>query len=497
MLCFIVLLSFLPFQILARPSYQEAQRILEEAPENILRVVENAPQIYEFPSRFDNEDSVSFKGQTFRQVLINDLKSFINSLKRGAYPGSVVDLERTLNSYFKFRSDGSLRGEGFINGNSRHRLTFKDLQGERRFPSEGLNYNSIQFPAKNLVDKIAGNDNPLRHGALKGWQEFDLMSIDADRQQDTFAEPEDLLQAIFKRLAINATSGSSFTVPNGNLEVQRIDKAYITKEGVDLAEIVHKFLQSSVSFSQASGDYLSTDLSPQKGLHADNEQPYKGSANYTALEHYWDEAFGYFGAARDFSTYNDQEIMKKLSKDSNGDGTISILTEKNHSGATKNSSRMDWIAQTYGEGGLDLSGELIDAFTKGRELIRQRPNGYRDYVEAYASIAIGAWEKTFAAVAIHYLNSTIKMIDSYGTEDYLFTMYAKFWSEMKGFSLAFQFNPTSQLSVDQFESFHRLIGDKPVLMTDGPAVEYKEDLLIARRILQKAFRFSDANVEVF
>ena len=488
----------------ARPHYEEAKTILENAPDHIKAVMSNAPHTYEFSSNFDGKDNVSFTGQTFRQVLINDLKIFMKTLKRGGYPGSANDAEAAMNSYFKFNSNAPFRGYGTVNGFGPHRLIFKDLNKNSIGVAEGSIYNEIQFPAKNLVSKMAGNDNPLKHGELKGWNTenfygLNLRSIDADRKEDPFVEPEDLIQAIFKTVAKNAAIGSSFTVANGELSAQRIYDANITKDGVNLREITHKFLQGAVALSQVAKDYFSTDLGIKKGLNANNTDPYKGSTNYTALEHYWDEGFGYFGAARDFTTYTDDQIAKGLSKDSDGDGKISVLKEKNIGGVAANTARIDLIAATYGDGGLDLSGETINAFLVGRELINKRPEGYLKYVRANAAVAIGAWEKTLGAVVIHYLNSTLDMMDAYGTEHYLFSMHAKFWSEMKGYGLAFQFNPTSLLNIADFEKFHLLIGDHPVLMTASQADidKYKRDLLKARSILRNAFGFSEINTEIF
>ena len=48
-----------------------------------------------------------------------------------------------------------------------------------------------------------------------------------------------------------------------------------------------------------------------------------GPTRDTAMEHAWDEAFGYFGAARDYSRYTDEQLAGKVDDftfDSNGDG---------------------------------------------------------------------------------------------------------------------------------------------------------------------------------
>ena len=52
---------------------------------------------------------------------------------------------------------------------------------------------------------------------------------------------------------------------------------------------------------------------------------------YTAMEHHWDESFGYFGAARDYNTGYSDDTDRKTDpyNDSNGDGLIDFKTEYN------------------------------------------------------------------------------------------------------------------------------------------------------------------------
>ena len=103
------------------------------------------------------------------------------------------------------------------------------------------------------------------------------------------------------------------------------------------------------------------------------------------------------------------------------------------------------------------------------------------------------WEKAISATAIHYINDLIRDIAASPQDFY---NVSKHWSELKGFSLAFQFNRRSPLTAADFEKFHRLIGDKPVLESAGQAKqdEYVESLKEARAILAKAYSFAKENV---
>ncbi len=67
------------------------------------------------------------------------------------------------------------------------------------------------------------------------------------------------------------------------------------KTGYDWQQLFSKFTMGALAYNQAVDNYL------DEKLEADvkpNGQPYKDGAYYTGKEHCWDEAFGYFGAAR-------------------------------------------------------------------------------------------------------------------------------------------------------------------------------------------------------
>ena len=264
--------------------------------------------------------------------------------------------------------------------------------------------------------------------------------------------------------------------------------------GVDMKQLIQKFLLGSVNFSQAAGDYLSTDLNSTKGLNASDSEPYKAGANYTALEHHWDEAFGYFGAARNYLEYSDFDLKKKIDIDTNQDKKISLISEKNFTYAI-NAGRFD---ATSTSPKTTFSEDIMEGFLQGRYLIQQKPSGYKPYLKALSIKILGNWEKVNAATVIHYLNVSIKELNSYGTEEYLFKDLAKFWSEMKGFALGFQFNPESILNKSGFVKFHQLVDDAPVVPTPSnqhDVEDYKQKLLQARTLLKDVYQFSDENMK--
>jgi len=275
-----------------------------------------------------------------------------------------------------------------------------------------------------------------------------------------------------------------------------VTAAYVTANGWDTNQLLQKFLHVAVSFSQAAEDYLLLEGRPGKGLLADNDSVAKAGQNFSTLEHGWDEGFGYFGAARDYLNYSPKQISAGLSKDSDQDGYISILSEKNF-GLSLNAARRDMGAPS---GTTNLANGAMQAFIRGRALITARPENYLPYVTAEATLALGYWEQTIAATVIHYINKTHKSLGQYGSQQYLFTDLAKFWSEMKGFAMAFQFHPYSSVSDEDFDLLHRLIADRPALPhQDGQVFvdQYRAKLLEARQILENSFGFKPEDTKAW
>ena len=473
-----ILLSLLmSASAMAQTPYEAAKATMASAPESIQNVLKTTPETYTFNSVLGEGSSVSYTGQTFRLVLINDLKSYMGSVKRGDF----IDQEEALgvlNSYYEFNYFSSSDAMDAVEATSEFKTTAKHLDGSEAFISEGFFYGDLKGSGKNLKKKMAGIDNPLRRGSLYGVQ--------------TAVTADDYVQDLFSEFALNAAEGESFLMPNGNLPKQRVFKAGVTKDGRDLTQLVQKFFHGSISYNQAARDYLSTDLSEKKGLNASNDVAYKPGKNYTKLEHHFDEGFGYFGAAVDYKLYTHKQIKSKLSRDTNNDGDISIESEMNL-GLAVNSAKRDLGAKVK----TNFKNEAIDAFLQARHLITQKPEGYRNYVIANANIALGAWEKTIASSAVHYINKTVKEMNEYGTEDYLYTNFAKYWSELKGFAMALQFSPIAMLSDADFDKVHALIGDKPVLpsASKDEVQTYQAQLMEARLLLQNAYKFNPVNAQ--
>jgi hypothetical protein len=276
---------------------------------------------------------------------------------------------------------------------------------------------------------------------------------------------------------------------------------YVTPRGHDLKQRIQKFLLMAVTFSQGTDDYLDDDVA-DKGLLSTNAR--EDGKSFSTLGHAWDEAFGYFGAARDYLDYSDDEVAAADGRsdwqgmhDSDDDGAIDLRSKLNF-GASVNCAKRDRGASA--DAATDFSGDAMTAFLAGRtailaagdELTPEQLDGLRGHRDQ----AVQAWERAIAATVVHYINEVIVDTTAIGSADYLFTDHAKHWSEMKGFALGFQFNPRSPLDAATFAQLHQLMGDQPVL-ADAMQSErdaYLDDLRAARALLQQAYGFADANM---
>ncbi|CAA0123536.1 Uncharacterised protein [BD1-7 clade bacterium] len=472
-----------------------------------------APETYAFASKLANGSSVSYSGQTARQVLISDLADAVGALQV-ASAETADDIEEDLQFFIK-GDDIDTTEHGFT------------LDGETVIP--GPTYADISS-GKNLIGKIAGGyllENNTTAGEATRWAnangEFGASGrfYGWEDASATINRPIDLLN-LFVRRAAEGSEGNGFAINGGAIDV---DVAYLDKYGRDYKQLVQKFALGAVAFSQGTSDYLSPRF--------EFENVYESGDKYTTAEHHWDEGFGYFGAARNYSRYTDDEIAGKGGRDGwakgyndfdTSDGGIDLGSEINLANST-NCAKRDRGATDA----TNFTKEVFDAFLAGRAILSEAAsratlidtdaanNGAIALTTAelaalneLSEIASVTWEKCVAATVVHYINDVTGDMDNFDNGQYAdlanFTDLAKHWSEMKGFALGLQFNRYSPFnenaaSVDKLEEILALMGDAPVL-ADGKQIEaqvgvdaYKTDLLKARSMLQDAYEFSQANVE--
>lgn len=176
--------------------------------------------------------------------------------------------------------------------------------------------------------------------------------------------------------------------------------------GVDVITLTEVTLMGAVMYYQATGVYL-TDA--KTGAQVDNETVTDGEG--TALQHHWDEAFGYFGAPKDFPT--------------------------------NTANARFWAAECNElESKLHLNDSIMTAFITGRAAINNDDHETKD---AQIAIIREKWEIVVAAIAIHELNEAK---DDFGDD----ALRNHEVTEAIGFIRSLQFNPIKKISNAQVQS---------------------------------------------
>tara|TARA_A100001011_G_scaffold397179_1_gene497380 strand:+ start:309 stop:2024 length:1716 start_codon:yes stop_codon:yes gene_type:complete len=464
----------------------------------------NAPDTYgDFASSFiKGESSISYTGQVARQMLILGLVNTMTSVTEGT---DVTTVTNAMHDWV----DGPTEDLS---------LAFYTTKGGE--PVLNAATVSAISSGKNLDGKIAGGDgdgggetSKLINDEFFGWSEGLAAS----------ATPIDLVDYMIGKLATEVSDGTSVTVSTvaGDTVVSVSD--YQTDAyGRNWRQLIQKFLLGAVTLSQATNDYLQQDFANM----LDQE---KGTKAYGTGEHDWDEAFGYFGAARNGNEFTDDEAVGKTPgtgfpeardaykngyNDANADGSIDPRSEV-FLGISQNCAKRDRLdIDGDGVGETNMSKEAFDAFVLGRHVIAEATAAQsmsaaqEAIVKAQAEIAGMAMEKCVAATVIHYINDIIADIGNFSDGKFAdtsnFNNYTKHWGEMKGFALGLQFSPWSPFASGEGRSNLKLIlsrmGDAPVMPDgtqagiaySGGTAGYISMMQGNRTLLQDAYGFDEA-----
>ena len=425
-----VLLTFASLFLAACGSDEEDDA--EELEEGTATIA--VPQAYVFDSRFmEGESSVSYSGQVVRNLLLQDLKSTTDSVgKDGARPIAVSDLLK----FYEYDDA----------------LNLKTLTTTGALSASESHYSALST-GKNLVGKIS-----------------DEQVIGYNQTAD------DLVREWFKGIAENSQDSDKLGTP----------MAYTTDDGVDMSQMINKVLIGAVPYYQATGVYLGGLL------ERDNSEARDGTDPYTSMEHAWDEAFGYFGAARDYSRYTDDQLAGSVDDftfDSNSDGSIDFKSEYNF-GLSRNAGKRD-----KGGSGVDFTQEIFNAFLAGRTAITNQ--GTVAEISAHRQAAANGMEKVIAATVVHYINDTLSDMSDLGTADENIANLNKHWAEMKGYTVALQYNPFRLITDGQLAELHGIMGKAPIYEKPGSnayntqVANYKR----AKDVMQAAYGFSNTNMD--
>ncbi len=464
------------------------------------------PDEYVFESRFTpGESSVNYRGQTTRSVLIRGLVDEMKKISLDAQSGSLEPTAVDEPGEVIARLNGFFRDGAADLGARELPLLVDD-------PDQLCQATYEDVSAANLIGKVAGEDDATDHRDWDGDDtesaspEFEGWASTEGLASSSVQTPVELIDAFFATFEEQVRA----CVLNVDDCVQDIDgndlPLYVTPTGLDLVQLVEKFLLASIHFSQGTDDYLDDDVdTPEKGLLADHTMPREDGAPDTTVEHAWDEGFGYFGAAINYGAYTDDEIRGSGDdrrddyaggyQDFDGDACIDVFSEYNFA-ASVNAAKRDAGSTT----GTDFTNAAFEAFLRGRTILANATGPLSDEeldaLREQRDIAVSTWEQALAATAVHYVNDVIADMADCGTDDYDFTDHAKHWSELKGFALAFQFNPRSPFNTPEhdFAGLHDLIGDAPVLCPEDGFAAYQRALITAQDAIQAAYGFAEQDV---
>ncbi|MBA66144.1 MAG: hypothetical protein CMG55_10125 [Candidatus Marinimicrobia bacterium] len=265
-------------------------------------------------------------------------------------------------------------------------------------------------------------------------------------------------------------------------------------QGLRLDQLAQKTLWGAVAYWQGTSKYMSKIPNDDNTMQDDGDP-------YTAMEHHWDESFGYFGAARDYNTgYTDDNDRKSDPyHDTNGDGSIDFKTEYNIGWAVTAAKRdlVDGVSIDY-----DFTKTIFDAYLEGRTLIvNEAP---LEEIIVQRDIILNTWEKVVAAVTIHYVNDVAAdMAALYpadataGPSSELSADLNNHWGEMRGYANGLLYNDFKVISDADLNTVLTTMGTAPVYPEAGEDAFYTYHGLLlttVKNTLQAAYDFSDEHM---
>lgn len=203
-------------------------------------------------------------------------------------------------------------------------------------------------------------------------------------------------------VAASQTAGA--TAQNGTAGIltsaDGTKKYLVDGNGVEYGQVISKGLMGAVFYNQAVEGYLTAE---KIGPTVDNTTVTPNTG--TTMEHHWDEAFGYFGAPKDFPT--NLNNLKYWSSYSN---KVNLAIGSNKT--------------------------IMDAFLKGRAAISAKDMAGKD---AAATTIRNEWERIVAASAILELNAAKKNVADQALKSH-------YLSEALGFVMSLQYKSDRKLS---------------------------------------------------
>lgn len=259
-----------------------------------------------------------------------------------------------------------------------------------------------------LINMYTNTGNPFTDAALN--------TSGKQLRDKTFVADTAFFIAMFKAAADNSTAFATATSGNGTAGVATsitdLTKKYLVdSNGVEYAQIIQKGLMGAIFYYRIAEEYTTQDkLNP-----ADNNTVVTGEG--TAMQHYWDEAFGYFGVPTSFTAakYDSFNTAKAL---------------KFYGTYVSKGKLVGTIENT------------LNAFIKGRDAINRKDYTTRD---AAAVEVRKNFELINACSFISYMNQAKVAITDYAIKCHTL-------SEGYGFFLSLKYNSERKISQTDFNT---------------------------------------------
>ena len=288
-----------------------------------------------------------------------------------------------------------------------------------------------------IVDAATAKAMYANEGYTWTSEAFALEQPTKDLKSKTFADEQAVIEALIDELADLTVNGTLTTSANG-------EKTYLFNEnGFEPIQLIAKGIMGSCFYYQGTSVYLS-----DAKMDVDNDVDALVDDEYTAMQHHFDESFGYLGAPVEFSV-------------ANTDGGVY------------------WgkYAKKTINGGLETIDNLMqDGFILGRAAIDNQDYKTRD--EAIGTIRT-QWEMIPVAAALHYLNASIDNIADDALRNHAL-------SEAIAFISALKYNAEASISATEVDAIIASLGTNLYEVTPEVINETRTSLAAAFGITNAA-----------
>lgn len=341
----------------------------------------SVPATYEYTDA-DGNSTVSYNGQAQRLEMLSEMTSY---LKTANTPGTAVDAQ-----------------------------TLKDMYANNGYTWIDADNLGMTGSSKQLKSKTAaggGTADPT----VQAYYENLMDEVDALSQTTT----EDITDGGPGQggVVLSTTNSSKQYLQNAN--------------GIEYTQLIEKGLMGAVFYNQICVVYTGSDK-----MDVDNTtavDPDNGKY-YTAMEHHWDEAYGYFTTATDYPNSGTDRFWGKYANSrENVLGTASALSE---------------------------------AFRTGRAAIAA---GDLDARDAQIAIIRNEMERAAGGTAIHYLNSAVA---NFGDDALRNHALSEAWAFMG--ALPFGYEPV--INNAELQAMYDTIGDDFYAVTTTTLLEVRDQL---------------------